>query len=354
LALLVLIALLPAAVPAAETDSAAEAWAADWEDDWLAGAEETAIADPLEPLNRFFFQFNDRLYFWFLKPIASNYAEVVPADIRITIVNFFDNLLGPVRIANNLLQGKPRQTGIELSRFLINSTLGIAGLANPAEDEFGLGPQYEDFGQTLGHYGLGGGIYIIWPFLGPSNLRDTVGFIGDSYLRPLGYIVRDEPVAGIGANGANSINRASFRIGDYESFKKSAFDPYLALRDAYQQHRKSMIEDRLEQTSQPFFTEHRPADRPARSEGLQPVVTGEGEADRYFVQVGTFIDLERARQLQEDLQACEKKAVIWTHARGDYQFYGVQVPAGADFAGAKAEEQRLALAGFAGTVLVGR
>jgi phospholipid-binding lipoprotein MlaA len=352
--LLALLLVFPVPAPAAEAEKpSVEAWDIGWEDDLLAG-EEAAIADPLEPLNRFFYQFNDRLYYWFLKPVAANYAEVVPADIRTTIVNFFDNLLAPVRIANNLLQGKPRQTGIEVSRFLINSTVGIAGLADPARNEFGLEPQYEDLGQSLGYYGLGGGIYIVWPFLGPSNLRDTIGFWGDSYLRPLGYLARDEPTAALGVSVGNSINRASFRIGDYESFQESAFDPYVALRDAYQQHRKSMIEDRLEQTSQPFFTEHRPADRLERHAEPQPALAVPDGADRYFVQVGSFVDLEPAQRLQTELQALDEPSVVWTHERGDCRFYGVQVPAGTYFAGAKTEELRLASTGFTAAILVGR
>jgi cell division protein FtsN len=94
--------------------------------------------------------------------------------------------------------------------------------------------------------------------------------------------------------------------------------------------------------------------RAGREVQQQPVVAGEGGGDRYFVQVGSFIDLEQALQLQEKLHARQKQAVVWTHHRGDYRFYGVQVPAGTDFAGAKAEEQRLVSAGFSGTVLVGR
>ncbi|MEJ2032643.1 MAG: VacJ family lipoprotein [Deltaproteobacteria bacterium] len=228
-------------------------WDAGWEDDLLAGTEETAIADPLEPLNRFFFHFNDRLYFWVMKPVASRYAKVVPADIRTTFINFFENLLEPMRMVNNLLQGKPRQAGIDLSRFLINSTVGIAGLANPAQNEFGLQSRDEDLGQTFGRYGLGGGIYLVWPFLGPSNLRDSVGSVGDFFLQPLNYLVWNDLVAGIGTTAGDVLNRTSFRIGDYEAFKKAAFDPYLAMRDAYQQNRKSMIEDQLGQTIRLYY-----------------------------------------------------------------------------------------------------
>ncbi|MDA8165648.1 MAG: MlaA family lipoprotein, partial [Desulfobacteraceae bacterium] len=337
--LLALFALFFAAAPVAAADDQpsgkplAAKTGSSLEEDLLGEAAAPSIADPLEPLNRFFYHFNDRLYFWVLKPVASRYAKTVPADIRTTIVNFFDNLLAPVRIVNNLIQIKPRKAGIELSRFVINSTLGIAGLGDPARDGFHLKPQYADLGLSLGHYGVGGGIYFVWPFLGPSNLRDTIGFVGDSYLSPLGYLTMDDPPAGIGANAGNTVNRVSFRIGDYESFKESAFDPYTALRDAYEQHRRSMIEGKLEETSQPFFTEQRtPENRPAAHEEQQPAVAEKSMDDKYFVEVGSFIDLEAAQRLQEELRARHEQSIVWTHERGDYRFYGVQVPAGTEFA----------------------
>jgi phospholipid-binding lipoprotein MlaA len=243
-----------------------------WEDDPLDDfAEETTIADPLEPLNRFFFEFNDRLYFWLLQPVASNYASTVPVGVRTSIFNFFHNLGAPVRVANNLLQLKPRGTGIELSRFIINSTLGIAGLGDPARKNFGLMPHIEDLGQTFGYYGMGGGVFIVWPFLGASNLRDSVGMLGDSFLSPREYYIRKDPVPGLAVATFQYVNRTSFRINDYEQFKAVAFDPYLSLRDAYQQYRQNLIEDRHQQTGLPFYTENsRGQEKLASSLGLQP------------------------------------------------------------------------------------
>lgn len=234
---------------------------AEFGNDLLAGTAQTSIADPLEPVNRFFFQFNDRFYFWLMKPVASRYAKIVPADIRTTLRNGFDNLLEPMRMINCLLQGRLRQAGIELSRFLINSTAGVAGLADPAGNQFGLRSRYEDMGQTLGRYGLGGGIYFVWPFLGPSNLRDSFGDIGDFFLEPLNYILWNDLVAGIGVTAGDITNRTSFKIGEYEAFKEAAFDPYLALRNAYEQHRKALIENRLEPTDPPVFSRQPPGKR---------------------------------------------------------------------------------------------
>lgn len=277
---LALLAVFPAAALATGTGTGKKNSAVtrngNWEDEALAGPEETSIADPLEPLNRFFFQFNDRLYFWVLKPVASHYAKVVPADIRTTIVNFFNNLLEPMRMANCLLQGKPRRAGIDLSRFVINSTVGIAGLADPAKNEFGLQPRNTDMGLTFGHYGLGGGIYFVWPFMGPSNLRDSIGAVGDFFLEPLDYIVWNDLGAGVGLSAGDTVNRTSFRIGDYEAFKKAALDPYLAMRNAYQQYRRSMIEGKLEKTSQPFSTGELPAPKVDRHEAASPAAARNG------------------------------------------------------------------------------
>jgi phospholipid-binding lipoprotein MlaA len=254
--LVTLFILCPVAATAETEAPLAEDFTFAWEDDPLDDfADGTAIADPFEPINRFFFHFNDRLYFWFLQPVASNYARAVPTGIRTSVFNFFQNLRAPVRVVNNVLQAKPRETGIELSRFLINSTLGIAGLADPARKQFGLEPRIEDFGQTLGYYGMGGGFFIIWPFLGASNLRDTMGMAGDTFLSPLEYYVRADPVPGLGVATFQYVNRTSFRISDYEQFKATAFDPYLSLRDAYQQYRQNLIEDRHQQSGQPFYTD---------------------------------------------------------------------------------------------------
>jgi phospholipid-binding lipoprotein MlaA len=222
-----------------------------WQDDQF--DYERSVADPLEPLNRLFFQFNDRMYFWVMSPVASRYAKVVPTDVRRSVANFFNNLQAPIRIVNNVLQLKPRETGIELSRFAINSTLGVAGFADPARKQFGLEPRDEDLGQTLGYWGLGDGFYIVWPFLGPSNVRDSFGRLGDSFLSPVDYLILHDPAWGLSVVAYKNVNSTSFRVSEYERFMEMAFDPYLAMRDAYQQYRRSLIEDRRQQLGeQPF------------------------------------------------------------------------------------------------------
>ncbi|MDH3453643.1 MAG: VacJ family lipoprotein, partial [Desulfuromonadales bacterium] len=196
------------------------------------------IADPIEPLNRVFFTFNDKLYFWVLKPVATGYKAVfADEDVRGCFANAFHNLLAPVRVVNNILQGKIGGAGSEVASFLINSTLGIAGLADPAHHEFGLSASDEDFGQTLGYYGIGNGFYICWPILGPSSLRDTVGRAGDALLDPLTWVTADEETVGYALQGEKQLNKISLNMGDYEQFIEASFDPYTAVRNAYVQHR---------------------------------------------------------------------------------------------------------------------
>ena len=205
------------------------------------GAEDrpVAIADPLEPLNRAFFFLNDKTYFWIVKPVARGYRAVVPQDIRVCVKNFFANLATPIRLVNNLLQGKIRNAGEVVLRFAINTTMGIGGLFDPAQNDFGLEPRDEDLGQTLGKYGLGHGFYIVIPLVGPASLRDGVGLTGDLFLHPTTYTNNAKLV--VGAYVLYTVNRVSLTIGEYEDLKKSAIDPYVAVRDAYSQYRAKKV-----------------------------------------------------------------------------------------------------------------
>ena len=199
-----------------------------------------SIADPFEPINRVFFHFNDKLYFWVLKPVARGYKAVVPQPVRKGVKNFFNNLAFPIRFVNNVLQFKFEGAGYEVERFLINSTLGLAGFMDRAADQFDMKKYDEDLGQTLGSYGIGHGFYIDWPFLGPSSVTDTIGDVGDIFLDPV-YYADLQTKYELAVKGYDRVNETSFRIGEYEDFKKSALDPYVALRNAYFQHRQSEI-----------------------------------------------------------------------------------------------------------------
>jgi phospholipid-binding lipoprotein MlaA len=198
------------------------------------------IADPLEPFNRAMYHFNDKLYFWVLKPVAQGYGKVVPEPARIGVSNFFANLAFPIRFVNCLLQANLGGAAEELGRFMINTIWGIGGLLEPASSkDIHLSKQDEDFGQTLGAYGLGQGFFINWPLFGPSSLRDTVGLVGDGFLTPYSYL--SPWYAGAGIRGYDMVNDTSLKIGDYESLKGAAIDPYVAIRDAYVQYRLKKV-----------------------------------------------------------------------------------------------------------------
>jgi len=197
------------------------------------------IADPLEPVNRLLFGINDALYFWVAKPVTETYEGLMPMPARIGIRNFFNNLTTPVRYVNCLLQGKGEAAGAELDRFLINTTAGVLGFGDPALDKHGIEPVEEDLGQTLAVHGFDDGFYIVLPLLGPSTLRDGIGMVGDLFLNPVFYVDPTEVAVGISAG--KYVNAESFHIGEYETFKSAAVDPYIAVRQAYIQYRKKQI-----------------------------------------------------------------------------------------------------------------
>ncbi len=200
------------------------------------------IADPLESYNRIMFTFNDRLYFWFLKPVSQGYGKVVPESLRIGVKNFFYNLSAPIRLLNCLLQGKFSAFGGEMSRFLLNSTAGVAGLMDPASYD-GMNQYDEDFSQTLGFYGMGHGFYLVWPFFGPSSGRGTVGLAADYFTEPITWIFWDELETGIAVTSDKVVNRTSLSIGTYEDMIKAVLDPYVAVRNAYYQNQLKKVEE---------------------------------------------------------------------------------------------------------------
>jgi len=205
--------------------------------------EQTVVSDPHESMNRSFFNFNDKFYFWVLKPVAQFYSTFIPEGFRICVRNAFRNIEFPIRFFNNAFQGKFDRAGVEFGRFVVNSTLGMAGFFEIASRDFNLNPYDEDFGQTLGFYGVGPGPHIHWPFLGPSNLRDTLGLIGDYALNPTSYIslIESDFLVTGGIKAGRITNNASLRLGEYEDIKKSALDPYVAIRDGHFQHREDEI-----------------------------------------------------------------------------------------------------------------
>jgi phospholipid-binding lipoprotein MlaA len=228
-----------------ETDSTGEETPPFMDDDDLSfldeGDEVIDVYDPFETFNRGMFWFNDKAYFYVMKPVAKGWRWIAPEPLRLGIRNFFSNLRAPIRFVNAALQGKFRDAGNELTRFGVNSTLGIGGLFDPAKEHFGIARKQEDIGQTLGHYGVGPGPYLVLPFLGPSNFRDGAGLLGDFYLS-LVPVLFENRYYWIAVSG-DIINYLSIDKDTYEGIKKDSLDPYLFLRDAYGQYRRNLIEN---------------------------------------------------------------------------------------------------------------
>ncbi|MEO2167112.1 MAG: VacJ family lipoprotein [bacterium] len=195
-------------------------------------------ADPLENFNRAIFGFNEELDIWVLEPVAQGWNFVSPRPVQRAIENFYDNLLFPIRFVNLLLQGNLDPAALTLSRFCVNTTLGIGGLFDAAS-VLDLERQQADFGQTLGIWGVPAGPYLVLPLWGPSNPRDTAGLFVDAYLGVATFFV-DWPIL-LGSVVAENLNRRALLLEDVENLKEASFDLYVAARDAYGQLRTERI-----------------------------------------------------------------------------------------------------------------
>ena len=198
------------------------------------------IADPLETFNRGMFWFNDKCYFYVLKPMARGF-RVVPEPVRVGLGNMFDNLKTPLHAINALLQFKFKRMASEVTRLVVNSTIGLAGFYDPANAYWGVEKKEEDFGQTLGYYGVGEGFYLVIPVLGASNLRDGVSIIPNGYADPVYWLTTFE--TSLVCKGVSIVNRTSLDKDSYESIVEEQLDPYLFIRDAYTQHRRAKVLD---------------------------------------------------------------------------------------------------------------
>jgi phospholipid-binding lipoprotein MlaA len=217
-----------------------------WAEDFLndeSYADKVAVTeayDPIEPFNRAIFTFNDKMFIWVLNPVATGYSKVLPSDIRGCVGNFFYNLGEPVRAVNCLLQGRLRDSGSVASRFFINTTAGILGLADPASDEFKIARKKASFGQTFSVWGIGDGFYLVVPLLGSSTLRDFSGDVIEAFATTSYYPWNDDVVTSVAIFGVQDINYLSLHLGVYEDIKSMSFDPYVAFRNAYYQSRNKM------------------------------------------------------------------------------------------------------------------
>lgn len=204
--------------------------------------------DPLEPLNRTIFVFNETFDQYFFEHVARTYRLVIPRKARSSIGNFLDNLSKPLSLVNSIAQGKVNNSLSTLSSFLINSTIGIFGLFDVAKAN-GIKYEKEDFGQTLGYYGVKSGIYLVVPFTGPSSLRDFSGWIIDSSINPTGlnYLKigqKEDLLANdtrISLSIMSAVDTREGLINLIDDLRKDSFDPYATMRSAYIQNRISKI-----------------------------------------------------------------------------------------------------------------
>lgn len=211
-------------------------------------AEFRARNDPLEPLNRAVFAFNDVIDLFLLRPAAGFYRGLTPPPLQTGVDNFLRNLNSPVVFANHLLQGDFEQAGTTLARFIINTIGGVGGLYDLADD-LGLAHSGADFGQTLGVWGVPEGPYLVLPLLGPSNPRDFVGRAVDTFLfDPISWWVRANPDDrqqwALVRFGLTAINERARNFDELEDLRKTSLDPYASIRSLFQQYRRGQIRQR--------------------------------------------------------------------------------------------------------------
>jgi phospholipid-binding lipoprotein MlaA len=216
--------------------------------------------DPWEPMNANIFEFNLKLDRFVLKPVANGYNFVMPDLVQVGVSNIFSNLRFAPRFLNNVFQGKVKGAGIEVGRFLINSTAGLAGFFDLARKVDLVTPE-EDFGQTLGFYGVKPGPYLVLPFLPPFTVRDFVGFVGDVFLNPINWLVA--PIIEVnnvpsviarhhrltasliqtGSRVGEVINERSRNLEKFQGVEEATLDLYTAVRNAYLQKRAQAIRE---------------------------------------------------------------------------------------------------------------
>lgn len=197
--------------------------------------------DPLEPVNRAVFKFNDAADRYVMHPLAKGYVAVTPQPVRTGITNFFDNLGSPVTIVNDFLQLKFKQGASDMGRLVLNSTAGVAGFIDVASSA-GMPKHQEDFGQTLGHYGVGEGWFLMLPLFGPSDNRDFVGRVVDTPLHPEWWLPGRYDVEHYSATGVDLVNTRA-NLLDADKVLAQQLDKYLFIRTAFLQSRQSAVYD---------------------------------------------------------------------------------------------------------------
>jgi phospholipid-binding lipoprotein MlaA len=208
-------------------------------DDLLLEYEETLVEDdPLEPSNRVMFGANEVVYRFLFDPLADVYGFVLPRPVRRSVLHFFENLGEPAVFINEMLQLNPVRAGRTGARFVVNTTVGVAGLFDPAR-HIGLARNKADFGETLGVYGIGQGWYLVIPLIGPSSVRDLVGDLVNGFLHPQNYFLAYAPQAILATSSGFSRYEASRE--ELDALRSSSVDFYSAMRSAYLMQRQADV-----------------------------------------------------------------------------------------------------------------
>jgi phospholipid-binding lipoprotein MlaA len=216
--------------------------------------------DPWESFNTKIFEFNRQIDRWVLKPVAQGYNFIMPDFVQVGISNMFSNIRFPPRFLNNVFQGKIKGAGIELGRFLLNTTVGYAGFLDLATD-IGLVTPEEDTGQTFGYYGVKPGPYLVLPLMPPFTVRDLVGYVGDIFLNPVNWLVAPiievnnvpsviahknrttTTFVQIGTRTGEIVNERSRNLEKFQGVEEATLDLYTAVRNAYLQRRAKAIRE---------------------------------------------------------------------------------------------------------------
>jgi phospholipid-binding lipoprotein MlaA len=207
-------------------------------------ADATTVSDPLEGMNRFFFDLNQRLDRNAGKPVAAAYKKDVPQGVRGGLHNLLDNLGGPVNVANDLLEAQFENAGLAAGRFLVNTTIGVAGIFDVATG-WGMPDRDRDFGETLGTYGVPPGPYLVLPLRGSTDVRDFAGNYLDGFATPLRFVRYDgNNYVGLMKSTLGSMDNRSRNLVTYADIERTSVDYYATMRTLYMARRARLVEDR--------------------------------------------------------------------------------------------------------------
>ncbi len=212
--------------------------------DTVATQEFEETNDPLQPMNRSFYGFNDSLDTHIVRPVATTYTDITPPWFRTHAQDFINNLGSPRALIEFMAAGKPRDAGTTLVRFVLNSTIGLGGIFDPA-DALGYHRVQTDLGLVLAGYGVGEGAYLYIPLAGPSDVRDATASVGSIFLSPLPFAPKGTAgeVFSYGTTALGTLNERASVNGVIDNVKATALDPYATFRSLYRQHRAAQLKE---------------------------------------------------------------------------------------------------------------